>query len=258
MRYLLIALAICTTLSGNAAAATKKNKARPVPEFSAKSYLIADEHGIVLKEQGMDLVMPIASITKLMISLLAAEQDLDEEVTIPSTRTVNSSIPRNVKFLSRRELITLSMVRSDNFAAQILCANLENCVDKMNGRAQALGMYQTVFIEPTGLDNGNVSTASDLLKLMLEAAQDLTVSSLSSMPNAEIETSGKPIKIRNTNPLTNKFDILLSKTGYTRPAGGCIAMIINAEVGQRIIIMLGSKNARTRVPDMERLVNGLD
>jgi D-alanyl-D-alanine carboxypeptidase len=93
---------------------------------------------------------------------------------------------------------------------------------------------------------------------MLAAAANPTVSHISSMKEAAIETDKTPIKIKNTNPLTHTMDVVLSKTGYTVPAGGCLVMTINSIVGPRIFILLGSKNAKTRVPDMERLVKGLD
>jgi D-alanyl-D-alanine endopeptidase (penicillin-binding protein 7) len=128
----------------------------------------------------------------------------------------------------------------------------------MNAKAVELGMLHTHFDEPTGLSSENVSTANDLLKLMLAAASNPTVSHISSMKEAAIETDKNPIKIKNTNPLTYTMDVVLSKTGYTVPAGGCLVMTINSIVGPRIFILLGSKNARTRVPDMERLVKGLD
>lgn len=256
MKRLLVAISVSLLLSGNAVAA-KKRKPVPVPTFSAKSYLVADSAGTVLKEHDGDAIRPIASITKLMISMLAAEQDLNEELTVPRQRRVQSSIPLKTATLSRRELLTLALVRSDNFAAQILCSNLPNCVDSMNNKAQELGMTNTHFNEPTGLDVGNVSTAHDLLKLMLVASTNSTVAEISSMAKAEIETNGKSIKVKNTNPLTSKFDITLSKTGFTNPAGGCLVMIINSVAGQRIMILLGSRNAKTRIPDMEKLVAGL-
>jgi serine-type D-Ala-D-Ala endopeptidase (penicillin-binding protein 7) len=256
MKRLLIAVGVSLLLSGSAFAG-KQRKQVPAPAFSAKSFLVADSEGMVLKEQDGDTVRPIASISKLMVGMLASEQDLAEQLYIPTQRSVQSSIPRNTATLSRRELLTLALVRSDNFAAQILCSNLPNCVDAMNNRAQELGMLNTHFNEPTGLDSGNVSTAHDLLKLMLVASSNSTVTELSSMSKAEIETNGKAIKVNNTNPLTSKFNITLSKTGFTNPAGGCLVMIVNSSVGQRIMILLGSRNAKTRIPDMEKLVAGL-
>ena len=256
MNKLLIALAISLAFAAPVEA-RRATKQKPVPAFSAKSFLIADEEGSVLKEQESDLVRPIASISKLMVGLLSSEQDLEERLLIPTTRTVQTTIPRKVESLSRRELLTLALVRSDNFAAQILCNNLPNCVEQMNAKALELGMSKTHYEEPTGLSKENVSTANDLLKLLLVAYRHPILGELSSMPNAEIPTDKKPIKVRNTNPLTSKFEILLSKTGYTNPAGGCLVMIMNSAVGKRILILLGSKNNKTRIPDMERLVKDL-
>ncbi len=261
MRNLLLTFIIGLALVGNASAHThtsKRIKVIPIPEFSAKSYLVADSTGFVLKEHDMDAVLPIASISKLMVALISSDLDLDEELEIPSVRTVQSSIPKKVTHLTRRKLLTLALVKSDNLAAQVLCTNLPDCVDKMNAKAAELGMLHTHYVEPTGLSSENISTANDLLKLLLVASQVPTITQLSSMSTAEISTSGRSIKIKNTNPLTFKYDISLSKTGFTNPAGGCLVMILNAAVGQRIFILLGSKNAHSRIPDMERLVKGLD
>ncbi len=262
MKKILIALSLAMLFSstavnarGHGHKATKASKA--VPTFSAKSFLIADSEGMILREQEGGIVRPIASISKLMVGLLAAEQDLSEQLEVPSTRSVQSSIPRKVTSLSRKELLTLALVHSDNFAAQILCTNLPNCVEAMNQRAADLGMVNTHYNEPTGLDRGNVSTAQDLLKLMLVASSNTTVSELSSMSKAEVDANGRMIRVRNTNPLTAKYTILLSKTGFTNPAGGCLVMIMTTEIGRRIYILLGSRNAKTRIPDMERLVKSL-
>ena len=170
---------------------------------------------------------------------------------------VHTSIPWKVDFLSRKELLTLALVKSDNFAAQILCNNLPNCINSMNAKATEIGMTNTHYEEPTGLSKENVSTADDLLKLMMVAATHPIIGELSSMPKAVVTTGNKIIKVNNTNPLTSKLNILLSKTGFTNPAGGCLVMMINTAVGKRILILLGSKNAKTRIPDIERLVKDL-
>jgi len=256
MKHLILAISAAIMFVGNAEAGRKITTKQP-PVFSAKSFLVADADGTIIKELNGDSVLPIASITKLMVALLAAEQDLSESLSIPSSRQVQSSIPRKTSTLTRRELLTLALVKSDNFAAQILCDNIPSCIDSMNNKAQELGMVDTLYREPTGLDRGNVSTAHDLLRLMIAAAIDPVLGNISSMPKAEIPVDRKFIKVNNTNPLTSKFDITLSKTGYTNPAGGCLVMMMNSAVGQRIFILLGSRNAKTRIPDMERLVKDL-
>lgn len=234
--------------------AKKVIKVYSVQPFSAKSYLIADEDGTIIKELNGKSIRPIASISKLMVALLTVKQDLFELISIPETRSVSSSIPKSTILMTRRELLILSLVKSDNFAAQILCENLPNCVEKMNEEAVVLGMSNTKFYEPTGLNKGNVSTAQDLLKLLIVASTDETLTELSSLPEAEILIDDKIIHIRNTNPLVSKFDVVLSKTGFTTVAGGCMVMIVNSSIGRRILVLLGSKNVKTRVVDMEKLI----
>lgn len=254
MRILFIVLGVAIFFSGNAEAARKTKKNHVAPVFSSKSFVVADVSGSIIDEQASTDIRPIASITKLMVGLIASEQDLDEQLDIPPIRHVRSSIPKSVSSLSRRELLTLSLVRSDNFAAQILCNNIDNCIKTMNDRAQSLGMVDTNFNEPTGLDRGNVSTAQDLLKLMMASASNQILLELSSMPEAEIKTEKVSIKVHNTNPLTSKLNIRLSKTGFTNPAGGCLVMIMDSPVGQRIFILLGSRNTRTRISDVKTLM----
>jgi D-alanyl-D-alanine endopeptidase (penicillin-binding protein 7) len=147
----------------------------------------------------------------------------------------------------------LSLVKSDNFAAQILCENIPECVEKMNDRAIELGMSHTRFKEPTGLSKENVSTANDLLKLIMHLSDNTVISSLSSMPTADMFYDKKTIKIKNTNPLTKTLNIVLSKTGFTNPAGGCLVIAVNSPLGKRFLVLLGSKNTRTRIPEIEKL-----
>lgn len=248
---LTLALAVSTAF-----AKTPKKVKQPVipPAFTTESILIADFEGKILREQDQDVIRPIASISKLMVALLAADQDLAEELQVPKQRKHTTTIPRNVTTLTRGELLTLALVRSDNFAAQILCDNIDRCVERMNEKAEQLGMNYTHYNEPTGLDKGNVSTASDLLKLMIASANNPVVSHVSSMPSAEIPVRKTTIKVHNTNPLTSKLDVILSKTGLTSAAGGCLVMAVNSPVGQRFLILLGSRNGKTRIPAMEQLV----
>lgn len=254
MKHIFITLLVIFTMS-TATARTLVKKPVPVTQaaFTTESYLIADGDGIILTEHDSELQRPIASISKLMVGLLASTQDLDELLDIPSKRTLQSSIPRKQTSLTRRELLTLALVKSDNLAAQILCNNIHNCIEEMNLTATGIGMLRTHFEEPTGLSKENVSTASDLLKLMIVASSNYTITSLSSMPSAEIPVGKGVIKIQNTNPLTSKLDIFLSKTGFTNPAGGCLVMAVNSPVGQRFMVLLGSRNAKTRIPAMEKL-----
>jgi D-alanyl-D-alanine endopeptidase (penicillin-binding protein 7) len=264
MRQLLLALSLAIAFSNPAEARTHRraHAARhPVPAvaaFSTKSFLIAGPDGQIFKEQDSETVRPIASISKLMVALLASEQPMDEELQIPHVRTVQSVIPKNTPNLTRKELLTFALIKSDNFAAQILCENLPNCVERMNSKAQELGMVNTHYEEPTGLSKANVSTAQDLLKLLMVASDCDVIKELSHLPEAEVPVGNRVVKIKNTNPLTSTLNIVLSKTGFTNPAGGCLVMIADSAIGRRIYVLLGSKNAHTRIPDMKELVKESD
>jgi len=249
----LLCMSVATSVYARQPVKKKIRAVVAVSAFTTESYLIADNQGLILQERDSDLQRPIASISKLMVGLLASEQDLDEQLLIPKKRTVQSGIPYRHVSMSRKELLTLALVKSDNFAAQILCENLDNCVELMNSKATELGMTHTRYVEPTGLSKENVSTASDLLKLMLNVASNQTITSLSSLASAEILVGKTTMRIRNTNPLTAKLDVFLSKTGFTNPAGGCLVMAVNSPIGQRFLVLLGSRNAHTRIPSMEKL-----
>ena len=150
MRQILIVLSASILLAGNAQAKIcrhhKHIESSNPPAFITPSYLVADESGAIIKKQDDKLVRPIASISKLMLALLSSEQDLNEQLQIPGIRQVQTTIPHQIKTLTRKELLTLTLVHSDNFAAQILCANLPNCVDKMNEKAAELGMVPVMAI----------------------------------------------------------------------------------------------------------------
>jgi D-alanyl-D-alanine endopeptidase (penicillin-binding protein 7) len=253
MRTLLLCLCLLTlpAYAHTARHHTPAKHQKIISVFTARSYLVVDEDGNILDQKNSMEVRPIASITKLMLTytILSNGQDLNEEIQIPETRTVSSHIPKSVTSLTRQELITLALIASDNFAAQILCDNLPNCPELMNESAQQIGMVNSHFIEGTGLDDNNVSTANDILLLLKASAEKATIMEIAHLATAEVEI----IKIRNTNPLTFTLPIILTKTGYTHLAGGCMAMIVDSSIGKRFIILLGSRNTHTRVPEAAQL-----
>ena len=250
MKYIFIALCLIIQNIGFAKSSNHwiKYNRTVIPE----SYIIADSNGYVIKQQDGNVQRPIASISKLIVAFIASSQDLTENLEIPSKRLVNSVIPMHQITLSREELITLALVKSDNFAAQILCNNIPNCVNAMNNKAQEIGMFNTHYEEPTGLSKNNVSTANDLLKLLIAVSTNETITRLSSMPSANIVSGKHIIHVNNTNPLTHTLNIILSKTGFTNPAGQCLVMGARSPIGIRYFILLGSKN---RIPEMQKLYN---
>ena len=154
-----------------------------MPELSAHSVLVFDQaSGQPLLAKNATLQTPIASITKLMTAMLVidAAQPLDERITITdedrdTLKGTGSRLAIGARY-TRGQLLHLALIASDNRAAHALGRSypggLERFVATMNRMARALGMHDTVYVEPTGLSSGNRSTALDLAKLVDYAYQN--------------------------------------------------------------------------------------
>ena len=219
------------------------------PHATAKSWLVADASGKVLQGENTTEIRAIASISKLMsvMVVLDAKQDLDEYI----------------KPYTRRELIQLAIIKSDNAASKTLCNHYHGgeyaCVQAMNSKSAKLGMTNTRFIEPTGLSVFNTSTAEDLIKLVTAASHYPEIVQASKTPQIKIQIRKKWFVFNNTNPIIGRrHDFVVSKTGYIRASGGCIVMMLDTEVGQRIIILLGSRDTKTRIPEAEFIISRMN
>lgn len=210
--------------------------------ITAASWLVANEDGKIIQGENIHQQRSIASITKLMTAMvvLDAHQDLDAYI----------------KPYTRRELIQLALVKSDNKAAQTLCEHypngLSSCVNAMNNKARELGLVNTRYTDPTGLGIMNVSTADELIKIVLASSRYPEIVHASRLNQVKIQIKKKWLVFNNTNPIIGKrHDFIVSKTGYIRASGGCIVMMLNTDVGKKIVVVLGSKNTHTRIPEAE-------
>ena len=212
-------------------------------KITATSWLVADGNGHVIESRNASEPRSIASITKLMtvMVVLDAKQDLDEEVN----------------GMTRRELIQYTLVKSNNEAADFLCSayptGRSGCVTAMNTKAKNLQLENTRFADPTGLNIMNVSTAEELVKLVMAASTYPEIVEASRMIEGKIKKKKRIWAFNNTNPLVAKHDFVISKTGYIRASGGCIVMMLNTEIGQRIVVLLNSKSMKTRIPEAKLL-----
>ena len=126
----------------------------------------------------------------------------------------------------------------------------------MNSKARSLGMINSVFYDPTGLDDRNNSTARDLVQLVQSGSLYNEVVNASHKSKVEIKIKKRWFLGRNTNPLIGtKHEIQVSKTGWTTRAGGCIVMLMDTDRGRRIVIVLGSRSIKTRIPEAEFISN---
>jgi len=157
-------------------------------------------------------------------------------------------------------LLKLALMSSENRAAAALARTYPGgtnaAVAMMNEKARELGMKDTRFLDPTGLNSRNVSTAQDLVK-MVQAAQGYDpIREFTTTSSHIVDLAGhRPMRFSNTNPLVKNasWDIGISKTGYISEAGRCLVM--QAKINQRpvVIVLLDSWGLRTRVGDANRI-----
>jgi D-alanyl-D-alanine endopeptidase (penicillin-binding protein 7) len=224
-------------------------------DILAKSWLIADDQGRVLESENIDIQQPIASITKLMtvMVVLDSQENLNETVKMKKFHGMQ---------VTRQKLIDLAMIHSDNAAADMLCkiyrGGYNSCIHEMNFKAVMLGMNNTTFVDSTGLDNRNVSTPEDLIKLLLAAEKYSAIVHASNQTVVELLKPKKKKftkwRYTNTNPLVAKYNVIVSKTGYVRLSGGCLVMSAYVNGQKRLFVVLNSKTTRTRIRDMEQLI----
>lgn len=154
---------------------------------------------------------------------------------------------------TREQLIKLSLIKSDNWASDVLCNSFPGgrsaCVKYMNDKAKQLGMFDTKFIEPTGLSPMNISTALDLIKLVKEASQYKTIVEASGMPKFSFIENKRTVTVFNTNKLVGSGpELLVSKTGTTNAAGQCVVMMDSAG---KVYVLLGMQPGRRLLESKE-------
>lgn len=203
----------------------------------------------------------IASITKLMTAMVALDHSKDLFRQLPLNTTVRSNLPRGQ--YSRQDLFTAMLVRSDNAAAETLASDYpggrKEFVWRMNQQAREWGI-NAVFRDPTGLHPGNMATAGDVGTMAVYAASYWVIRDASVKKTVAFERKFKKrlrkIQLNNTNrPLLMEFDeIIVSKTGYTGPAGYCVALVIEHQKQRRVIVVLGERNKTRRTDTVQDIM----
>jgi len=238
-----------------------------MPRMRSSIVLIYDENGNQpLHSKNSDVVSPIASITKLMTAMvvLDAKLPLDEEISL-SALDINKqkrtrSRMRTGMTLTRGELLKLALMASENLSAAALArtypGGTEAALQQMNAKASELGMTSTRFMDPTGLNSGNVSTANDLVKMVKAAREYELIHQFTTSTSHTYEQAGhRSMRFHNTNPLVKSasWDIGLSKTGYISEAGRCLVMEAKITEHPVIIVLLDSWGKNSRVGDANRV-----
>lgn len=234
---------------------------------SASALIYDEDQGQTLYGKNTDAVQPIASITKLMTAMVVLDGrlPLDQPITIheddvDTLKGTRSKLHVGTT-LTRSDLLKLALMASENRAAAALARSYPGgtpaFVALMNRKAQELGMISTRFVDSTGLNSENVSTAQDLVKMVEAAYQYDLIREFTTSPNYEVELSGRgrSLQFRNSNRLVkNKdWDIGLSKTGYINEAGRCLVMRATIAAKPVVIVLLDSWGRNTRIGDANRI-----
>lgn len=228
--------------------------------------LVVDQStGRAVFAKNIDEVHPIASISKLMTAqvILDAQVPMDQRITITDadvdTEKGTGSRLRVGTELTRTQLLQLALMSSENRAAHALARTypegLQAFVLLMNQKAKALGMNNTHFVEPTGLSSANVSTASDLVKMVRAAERYAVIREYTTTSSRDVEVMGRVLRFNNTNRLVGSeaWDISLSKTGFINEAGRCLVMQARIENRPLTIVLLDSYGRLTRLGDANRI-----
>jgi D-alanyl-D-alanine endopeptidase (penicillin-binding protein 7) len=238
------------------------------PNLLSQAAMIVDARsGESIYAKNANTVTPIASITKLMTAMIVldAHQSLDQTLTVDIEDLDYLKASRSRlsigSELSRREMLQLSLMSSENRAASTLGrfypGGLKAAVAAMNAKAKSLGMANTRYVDTSGLSPENVSTARDLVTLV-QAAQTYPLIreySTQSDQYVQIPATGQTLHYNNSNALVKSdgWSISLQKTGFIREAGRCVVMM--AQIAQRpvVLILLDSVGKFSRLGDAQRV-----
>jgi D-alanyl-D-alanine endopeptidase (penicillin-binding protein 7) len=246
-------------------AAGLRGTSDPLSLRSNVAFVLDQNSSEVLFEKNANIALPIASITKLMTGLVVvqAHQDLDEILRITDAdvdrhKYSSSRLPVGTR-MTRRELLHIALMSSENRAASALGRNYPGGIDAfvaaMNAKARELGMNDTRYVDSSGLSSRNVSSARDLARLVAIAHQEPLLREYSTTPNSIVQASGRPMRYANTNYLVAlpDWNIGLQKTGFINEAGRCLVMQAAIHGRNVIMVFLDSKGKMSRTADASRV-----
>lgn len=238
---------------------------KQAPEVTAEHYLAADiQNGYVILDKNIQEKVPVASVTKLVTGLIAAEYiNLEKNITITPEMIVQTSKPRlyNGQTISVYQLMFPLLTESSNEAAEAIARQVgrSRFIDLMNKKAASLGMTSSTFADPAGSDAGNISTARDLFTLARYIYNNRSFLFKISSGNLTSSVYGEAVytDLQNFNKVPGVFDDFVGgKIGKTTPAKETYVGIFNIPIGgvkrPVAIIVLGSTDVYT---DVKRMVD---
>jgi D-alanyl-D-alanine carboxypeptidase/D-alanyl-D-alanine endopeptidase (penicillin-binding protein 7) len=223
---------------------------------SGHAILRDDDTGAVLLSKNADTIVPIASLAKLMTAMVVLDSKPDmaemiriETADVDTLKHSASRVPVGTT-LSRRDLMAVALMSSDNRAAHALARAYPGgdaaFQQAIHAKIRALGLGHTSISDPTGLSPSDTSTALDLATIADAASRYPEITRITTGTERTLMIKGRPVLYHNTNALVGRPDwrIGLSKTGFTNEAGRCVVMRFEA-AGRRFTMVLLNAGMRS-------------
>jgi D-alanyl-D-alanine carboxypeptidase len=255
--------------NGDKAVALKQSGGYALTIEASSSIAIDRDSGTVLWDNNSAVVRPIASITKLMTAyvFLNSNPDLDKiyELQKEDVRLGGKSYIYPGDQVTVRDLFYLTLVGSDNTAAVALARSIglteTEFVAKMNQQAGQFGLVNTKFEDISGLSDGNVSTAKEVLIMARKCLANPEIRDTTIKPSYEFSTvGGRDVIVESTDALLSVFpidgiNIVGGKTGHTDEAGYCFVGEFVNQAGHKIMsVVMGTNSDTDRFAETKKLV----
>ncbi|BCS81267.1 D-alanyl-D-alanine carboxypeptidase family protein [Anaerocellum diazotrophicum] len=250
--FVLIFTLIMITTFGNICYANEKKN---LPQLSSKSAIAIEwVTGKILFEKNKDLKLPMASTTKIMTAILVLENcDVNKEIEIPPQAV---GVPGSSMYLEKGEKLKIIdllyglMLSSGNDAAVALAiataGDVKKFVNLMNKKAKELGLSNTVFSSPHGLEQGqHYTTAHDLAKLTAYAMRNPVFRQIVKTKEKEVPWTTRPYNriLRNKNKMLRLYPGADGvKTGFTKKAGRCLVTSVYRDDFRVICVVLNASD----------------
>jgi D-alanyl-D-alanine endopeptidase (penicillin-binding protein 7) len=241
-----------------------------VPDVRAAAAIVYNpETGEVLWESNSQNTRSIASITKVMTATVFLENnpDLTQEILItrPDVTRASTTYLRAGYRITTGDLLHLLLIGSDNAAARTLARvsphGSEGFIDRMNQKADELGLDHTYYVDPSGLMAENVSSAYDMARLISYVSKDERIASVMRKPEYVASVGRTTVTVHSTNQLVRNgdVDVLGGKTGFISKAGYCLATLLRLPQGgpQIAFVVLGAQSNAGRFWETRHLFNWL-
>lgn len=236
------------------------------PDISAKAFAVFDARSEkFLAQKNLKARLPVASITKLLAAIVIAEQVNPESEILITKDAMNVDNEGGEDFylneiFTAKDLFRAMLVKSSNDATAAFKIFMEekgiNLIDEMNKKAKHVGMLDSFFYDPAGLDDRGYSTAEDLIKLLDYSVRYPEIQSALTAKRVKIQSANGKFShdIENTNKLLGIVpDIVAGKTGFTDGALGTMVLKINLSqhTSSLAAVVLGSDD---RLGDIKKLI----